>query len=160
MAVCAAVLSLSVASFAQGRSSGGGASYQDASGDDSDLAEPTGDDPGDDPVEDIPADLMSDEPGGAPSRALDDPAPENDEPRVAVEAPPRRAAPRDEAAPESRDAAVDRVNLDCHAERGLFCDAVLADDLKTARCLLQYRDEVLDYCGRALDAAEPFLKKR
>jgi hypothetical protein len=158
LAVGFAVLALCAPAFGQ-RTSVTRAASASVSGGEQEMPEPADEDVGPDPDEEIPADLMGEEDGAAPSAqsVQAPPASAAQAPVFSTPAPSGRRG-GDRPAPESKDAAVQRVAEDCHCERGLFCDAVRLDDFKTARCLLKYRDGVLDDCGRALDAAEPFLK--
>jgi hypothetical protein len=61
---------------------------------------------------------------------------------------------------QSKASAISRVVDACHNERGIFCDEVKSDDAKTAKCLLEHYDDVLDKCRDALDGAHGALVSR
>jgi hypothetical protein len=179
IAVGVVAASLCAPAHAQRRSGGGGSSRNPSF--EADMSEPADDETGPDNDEDVPAELMSDADEGAAGdaddgRARSSAAPNEISPveNAPAESAPGSAAPIENApdsgrarpaapegdapTPTSRDAAVARVTDACHVESGLFCDAVRLDDLKTARCLLRSRDDMLPECARALGAAEPYLK--
>jgi hypothetical protein len=95
-----------------------------------------------------------DEPELDKDERLDDLVDEVDPPPAGVK------AARASAAAERKTTAAANIAVACHAEKGLFCDSVIDDDVKTARCLAKYRDNVLSACGAALDAWSARLAAR